>query len=57
MCTPMIYMYVPMDSSILMAAGRVDGSCIVSVGLIVPAVGLISAYHLLLQFYLGLTAT
>ena len=40
----------------MITAGKVDASCIGSVGMIVSAVGLIFAYHLLFQFYLGLTA-
>ena len=51
-----IYKYVPMDSSMVVAAGKVDTSCIGCVGVVVSVVELLSAYHLLLQFYLGLMA-
>ena len=40
----------------VVAAGKIDDSCIECVGMIVLVVGLVFAYHLLLQFYLCLMA-
>ena len=49
-------LYILLDNPMVVAAGKVDDSCIECVGMIVSVAGLVFAYHLLLQFYLCLMA-